>query len=153
MATVEVIVRPAASSYAVFKSFLAVVSSPASVTRHAPVYPPSLSYIVPVTSPQVNTVIEAPPFGYKPTCPVIMEVRTSEIAEPPRTAKLSAVKRSILAVDANAFGWVVGKAEVKIIREIKITRGIKTSNAMNFILFKIFIKKHTALILSSMREL
>lgn len=129
--TVAVVVRPAASLDAVIKSFLAVVSKPASVTRHAvppplPVYPPLVSYIVPVTSAHFNPVIEAPPPGLKPTCPVITEVGTSEIAEPAKTAKLSAVKRSTLVVIANTFVGVVIKVVIKTIRGIKISRNEKT---------------------------
>ena len=97
VATVEVVVRPAASLYAVVKSFLAVVSRPASVFKHAvpepppPVYPPLVSYIVPFTSTHVSPVIAVPPVGLKPTSPITAVVPVSEMADPARTPKLSAV--------------------------------------------------------------
>ncbi len=137
--TVEVAVRPAASLYAVTKSALAVVSRPALVFRHAvpepppPVYPPLLSYIVPVIiSAHVNSVIEAPPVGSKPTSPFTLTlVPVPVTADPARTAKLSVVKRFTLKCDAYAFGGV----EEKLV--VKTTRGMKTSSnpkikAVNF---------------------
>jgi hypothetical protein len=79
----------------------------------------------------VSPVIEAPPPGLKPTCPIITEVGTeSEIAEPPRTAKLSDVKRFTLVVAAYACGEDI----------IVICIKIMSINTINFIiLFKLFI--------------
>jgi hypothetical protein len=131
--TVAVVVRPAASLYAVVRSFLAVVSKPALVVRHEvptpppPVYPPLVSYIVPVTSVQVNPVIPVPPVGLRPISPIIAVVPVSEMADPPRTAKLSDVKRSTLEIAANTFGGVVKKAGINMMR------GMKTNSiAINF---------------------
>lgn len=116
----EVVVRPAASLYAVVKSFLAVVSRPALVTRHAvlaappPVYPPFVSYIIPeAISAHVNSVIPVPPVGLKPTSPVTTLVLVPVTADPPKTAKLSVVKRFTLECDANTFDGVVRKVVVK----------------------------------------
>ncbi len=106
-------VRPTAAVYAALKSLLAVVSSPALVIKHAvptpppPVYPPLVSYIVPVTSAHVSAVIAVPPVGLKPTCPVTLLAPVPVTAAPARIAKTSAVPRSILAVAANTIGGAV----------------------------------------------
>ena len=110
-------VLPAASVYAALKSFLAVVSSPAFVTRHAvptpppPVYPPLVSYIVPVTSAQVNAVIAVPPVGLKPTLPVTALAPVPVTAAPPRIAKLSTDPRFIRVVAAYTL---VGGGRLKL---------------------------------------
>lgn len=87
---------------------------------------------VPVTSAHFNSVIEAPPLYHKPTFPIIVEETVvSEIVAAPRTAKLAAVPRSILAVTAETFR---GSMKTNCMETM-------SSNAINFlVLFKIFIK-------------
>lgn len=102
------------------------------VCKHAvlppppPVYPPLVSYIVPVTSAHVSPVIEAPPVGLKPTSPTIAVVPVSEMADPAKTEKLSAVKRFTLECDANTFGGVVKEVRVKAMRGMKTSSNAKT---------------------------
>ncbi len=137
VATWEVAVRLEASLYAVVKSVLAAVSLPALVCKHAvplpppPVYPPLVSYIVPVTSAHVSPVIAVPPVGLKPTSPDIAVVPVSEMADPAKTAKLSAVKRFTLGCDANVFGGVVKEVRVETTRGMKTISNAKTK-AVNF---------------------